>query len=339
MTIAIFDSDSIIYAAAAVGEERYIEVKHLPSGRVHEFKNKTEFYGRKKDRSGGWLGDLNKVRIETGKEPFPLEQFEIVEKQRIKEPLPNILHTAKMMIGSSIAAIDAESMVCFVEGDTPLIRLQKSSMMEYKGGRDKLLKPLYKQDVADYILKHHNGILCSDGHETDDHVIMEAVKCKKNGERAVVITIDKDVAGAPVLSFNPQKPELGIQDGDCFGKLFLDDKKTVRGIGRIYNYWQCLYGDKTDNYLAASHSEEKWGEITAFERLKDTQNDKDAWKAMYEGFNFLYPEPKKIITWRGDEVEIDALYVFQEMWDMSMMRRHPDDVVDIRKVLKKYKII
>jgi hypothetical protein len=338
-TIAIIDADPIIYAAASVGEERYIEVTHSPSGRVNEFKNKTTFYGKSKKRDGGWLGELNAERAKSDKNPFLLEDFEIVEKQRVKEKIENVLHTAKMMVAGSIQTVEAESMVCFVGGSAELIRLQQSTLMEYKGKRKDSLKPLLKEEVTDYIIKHQNGILCNDGHEADDWVIIEALRVNKSGDTAIVSTIDKDVLGCPVLSYNPDKPEMGIQNGDCFGELSLDDKQDVRGIGRIFKYYQVIYGDKVDCYHAHAQSDVRWGEKSAYNALKDVQNDRDAWKVMYDVYNHLYPEQKIITTWRGDEITIDALYCMQEVWNMAHMRRFENDVVDIKEVLKKYKII
>lgn len=341
MTIAILDADSIIYAAASVGEERFIEVTHMPTGRMNDFKNKTTFYGKKKDKSDGWLGDLNKTRIEKGSKPFDLSEFEIVEKQRVKEKIENILHTTKIMVASSVEAVGADTMCCFVGSNkTPLFRWQQSTMLEYKGNRKELLSPLLKPDVTEYILKHQNGILIEDGHEADDWVVIEALREKERGERAVVISVDKDTNGNPVLFYNPNHPEWGVQDGDCFGNLHLDDKGKVRGLGRLFKYFQISSGDTTDNFKTNSHSDVKWAEKGAYERLKDVQNDKDAWKVMYEIMLHLYPEPKIITGWRGDEFEIDALYVMQEMWNCAHMKRDPvNDNVVVKDVLKKYKII
>src|SRR5690606_11640773 len=127
MTIAIVDADPIVYKSACIGEERYIDVKHIPSGRVQEFKNKTEFYGRGKKKDGGWLGDLNTERESQGLSSFSIEDFEITEKQRIKEELANVLHTTKMLIAAPLEIIKADGMVCFLGGSAPLIRWEQST--------------------------------------------------------------------------------------------------------------------------------------------------------------------------------------------------------------------
>lgn len=337
MTVAIIDLDPVVYSCASVGEERYIEVEHLPSGRITEFANKTTFWGRRRDRSEGWLGDLNKERVEKGLTPFSPKEFNIVEKQRVKEDVRNVFHSAKLTIHGYLDAVKANSYMGFVDSGKPSFRVERSTLIEYKGNRKDTLKPLLRDDVKDYLIKHQNAVASPDHIESDDMVVIEALKYGK-GE-AVVVSIDKDILGNPVLSYNPNKPELGIQDGDQFGNLFLDAKGKVRGIGRLFKYWQIITQDDTDNYKANCHSDVKWGEKSGYNALKDVQNDKDAWKVMYDTFNLLYPEPKIITSWKGDEIEIDSLYCFQELFDLVHMLRHPKDRVDVADVLKKYKII
>ena len=54
---------------------------------------------------------------------------------------------------------------------------------------------------------------------------------------------------------------------------------------------------------------------------------------MVHTFKHLYPEKKAITGWRGDEIEIDHMYVFQEMFAMAMMQRTLDDpIVNVREV-------
>ncbi|MNR21142.1 hypothetical protein D3C85_1380260 [compost metagenome] len=53
----------------------------------------------------------------------------------------------------------------------------------------------------------------------------------------------------------------------------------------------------------------------------------------------LYPEPKKVVGWRGNEIEISWEYVMNEMWDMARMHRFENDFVVGTEVLKKMEII
>lgn len=339
MVVAILDADNLIYKAGCKGEERTIEVTHTPSGRVQSFKNRTEFWGHHKKKEGGWLGDLNKERLEKGLSTFHPTDFEITDKQEVVEDVANVLHTVKMKIASQVEEIGADSMVCFLGGSEPLYRWEQSTMQEYKGSRKNVLRPLLKDEIIQYLVKHQNAILCNDKLEADDWCIIEAFRVYGEGDTAIVCSPDKDTLAQPVLSYNPDKPDLGIQDGDCFGRIFLDKKGEVRGVGRIFKYYQCLYGDDADDYRADAQSEIEWGSKSAYNALKDVQNDRDAWKLLHDTYHVLYPEPKLITTWRGDEIEINALHCMQEIFNMAHMRRTPDDIIDIRQVLKKYKII
>ena len=90
---AIIDLDAFKYALASVGENRSVLVKHKETGWEREFKNRTEFYGHYKNKTGGWLGELNKSR-DIKVSPGAFEFTDIQEKQ----PIENVLHTARLMV-------------------------------------------------------------------------------------------------------------------------------------------------------------------------------------------------------------------------------------------------
>jgi hypothetical protein len=52
----------------------------------------------------------------------------------------------------------------------------------------------------------------------------------------------------------------------------------------------------------------------------------------------LYPAPKKITGWRGDEILIDWKYVLRENFTLARMLRWKDDVVDLDEVMRKLKV-
>jgi hypothetical protein len=174
-----------------------------------------------------------------------------------------------------------------------------------------------------------------DGIEADDAVIIEAYGKKDH----IVQTFDKDSYGQPVMTLNMTRPDEGIVNGNQFGKLWLDEKKNVRGIGRMFLYWQTMNGDSSDFYKANCFSDIKWGDIAAYNQLKDCTSDKEAFLKLKEGFQILYPEPKKVIGWRGQEIEIDYLYVMQEMFTMARMLRFKDEPeVQIKDIFNKLEI-
>lgn len=339
MTIAIVDADSIVYKAGFGSEERSIVVTHTPSGKQKKFKNKTEFWGHHRNKDGGWLGDLNHERVVEGKPPFNHEEFEIEEIRSLRGGVPAALHNTKSVIHTSLRGLGVEDYMCYIGSTEKVFRWHLCQLQEYKGNRKTLEKPILFDEIRDYILKHHSGHIARGDLEADDEVVIQSLKLKSEGHHPVVVSIDKDVWGQPVLSYNPDKPDRGVVDGDCFGGLWLNDKNGVEGIGRVFKYFQVIHGDATDNYKANIFSNTPWAEKSAYESLKDVSNDKDAWKVMWDVFNMLYPEPQEIVNWRGEKITVDALFVFQEMFTCAHMKRHMDDSVNVESVLKNMGIV
>lgn len=329
--VAVLDMDMYKYKAASAGETRSIIVSHVPSGRQKTFKNKTEFKGRGK-KIGGWLGEVNQQREEEGKTPFSLEEFEIEDVQT-PEPLENVLHTVKMMVDSTLKALNTTRYKAFIgEGDG--FRLEKSTLMKYKGSREDTNKPVLLDEVVKYIKKKYKPTLVTDV-EADDKIVMEAYKKPDH----VVVAEDKDAMGCPIKVFNPFKPELGVVDCDCFGELWIaPNGKDVKGKGRLWLYFQTAYGDPTDNYRNTSATSKQCGEKTVYNKMKDCKNDKEALQVVVDIYKNLYPEPTVAKGWRGDDIEVDWMYVMKENWTMARMLRFEGDDVDIVDVLDKLEV-
>lgn len=324
MVTAVIDIDFIKYSAAGVGEKRSIIAIHKQSGREHPFANRTEFWGRGKNKDGGWLGELNKKRDI----PFTSEEFEILDVQT-PEPIENVLHTAKSMFESGIKAIDADKYVSFIgKGDS--FRVERSTLLKYKGQRAELLKPLYLDDVSEYLRNKYKPVECT-FLEADDACVIEAYGKKDH----IVLAVDKDMMGCPIMLYNPNHPEWGIQNCNQFGSLWRDDKGKVRGIGRMFFYFQMCSQDMSDNYAANCFSDLKWGDVSAYNVLKDCKTDKEAFTEIEGIFKLLYPEPKSIVGWRGDEFEIDWEYVASEIWEMARMRRWENDMITFSEARKR----
>lgn len=334
MTLAIFDYDAIIYSAGFAGEKRTVEATHIPSGRKKIFKNQTEFFGAKKKEIGGWLGKLNEERIAKGQEPFVKEDFTL-ETIRVADPIANVLHTVKSMINKALAAAGADKYVGYIgKGDS--FRVERSTIYKYKGNREDAPRPLLKDEIVEYLIARHNAELV-ELVEADDMCVMMSIE--QGVDNTVAIAEDKDSLGCPIRTLNPNKLEQGIIDGRCFGELTINDKRKVGGFGRKFFYFQVAYGDDVDNYRANSACDEDWGQVSAYNALNDATNDKEALQCLVNIYKHLYPEPKTIVGWRGDEIEVDWQYVFNENWDLARMLRHPNDKVVGTDVLKKFGLI
>ncbi len=326
---AIFDLDRIAYKASAAGEKSAILVKNKKEGIEKEFSTRTEFWGSKRSRDGGWLGEYNEGN-KPPSAPISWEEFEIEDIQ-YPSPLQNVLHTAKVMIEKDLKRAGTKK-VKFYLGMGEDYRLLKSTLMKYKGNRDETIKPVHLGAVKDYLIKKYSPVLVK-GIEVDDLITEEAYK----REDRFVIANDKDAMAQPTKVFNPDKPELGIIDCNCLGEI-RKEKSEVKGYGRKFLYWQILYGDDTDNYRASKFSDINFGKIAAYKLLVDCTTDRECWLAMIDGMKKMYPEPKKVVGWRGDEFTIDWLYVLNEMFQMARMRRYEGDELHAKDMLDKLKI-
>lgn len=324
---AVIDLDYIKYAAASAGEKRTIKVIHKTSGREIECKTRTEFWGHWLKKNGGVLAEINKSR-ET---PFVPEDFDIVDVQT-PEPIENVLHSAKVMVNKVLHVTGATDHIAFMgKGDS--FRVERSTILKYKGNRENMLRPIHLEEVSDYLTRKFNVEIVTDI-EADDACVIEAYRQKDK----FVIAIDKDAKGNDILLYNPNKESQGIIDCSGFGSLWLNSKKEVDGIGRSFLYYQVANGDTSDNYFANSASSVSWGAMSAYNSLVEATNDREAWIALVKMYKHLYPSPTEIVGWRGNQITVDWKYVLQENFDMARMLRWEGDTVEVLDVLNKLKV-
>lgn len=323
MPKAVLDMDAIKYAAASAGEKRTIRVTHHQLGIDEVFNNRTEFYGGLK-KDGGYLAVINKGRTA----PISPEEF-IIEDIQTPDALENVLWLAKSMTEKWLRAVQADTHIGFLgKGDS--WRVERSTILKYKGQRDDMLRPLHLDTVANYLTRHYN-VRIVEGLEADDWCVIEAYQ----DPTAIVLAIDKDAAGCPTNVFNPSKPELGVINCNQLGRIYKDSKGKIRGYGRLFMYHQVCSGDTIDNYKANSASPIKWGPAASFKMLHECKSDKEAFAAMKAVYQKLYPKPRVVTGWRGDEIEVDWQYMLNENFDMARMLRWETDKVVATEVLDK----
>lgn len=332
--VAIFDGDDIHFKCAAAGEKRSIKVTHKKSGGSQEFTNRTEFWGRSKKTLGGWLGQTNKVREEQGKKPFVPDDFEIEDIQT-PEPLENVLHSVRSMVRTRLDHLKTDKFEMYL-GSGPSYRINQSTMMQYKGNREEKIKPLYFQEVFDYMVEKYDATIVR-GIETDDAVIIRAF----GDPDAIVVGRDKDACSQPVKNFNPDRVDMGVIDGDCFGKLWIEgsgSKEKVRGYGRLHLLFQMISEDDADNYKFNCHSDVKWAAKSAYKVLVNCKTDQEAWNAVVEVAKRLYPEPKVVKSWRGNEFLLDWYRALEEQFNMARMKTSENDFTTLEDWLIQHEI-
>lgn len=326
-TTAVIDLDLYKYHAAAAGEKRSVLVKNKITGKSREYKTRTEFYGDWRKKEGGALAKMNEQRDS----PLTWDDYEYEDIQR-PEQIENVLHTAKTMVEKDLKLSGAKSFKAFL-GEGESFRVGLSTLLQYKD-RDALLKPVALEEVTEYLRKKFKAEVVS-GIECDDRVVME---CYQQPKKFAMIE-DKDFWGCPINVWDRNQQDRGVVNCDKFGHLFLDSKGKVRGEGRIHLLFQIASEDTTDNYKANCFSDVKWAAKSAYKTLVDCTSDKEAWQVLVDTFKKLYPEPKIVKGWRGDELEIDWKYVLNEQFQMARMLRFEGDNIHIDEVLTKMGVI
>lgn len=321
MTTLVVDGDMIAYKAASICEKRSITVTHISKGTQKEFDTRTDFWGRDRKHSGGWLSEVNKDR----KKPFLPEEFKIEDVQTAQSKQSAFKVVKNMIENLSDELLIKDYRIYLGKGDS--FRKDVSTIIEYKGNRKDLLKPLLLEDVRNYLVTKMNAKLVTEK-EADDQCVIDCYRTNN-----ILYGEDKDYGGCPVLWFNPNRKEDGIQDCNNLGMLYLDDKNKVRGIGRLFFYFQVLSGDDADNYFANSASDMKWGDKSAYNALVNCKTDREAIQVLSHCYRELYPEKKSVKGWRGNEFDIDWKYVLRENFILARMLRWDGDDVEPYELL------
>ena len=327
MTSLVIDGDYIKYMIASAGEKRSVDVVHKPTGKVKNFDNRTAFYGHWKKREGGWLAETNLDRISNGKAPFSVDEFDFVDLQKA-EPIEFVLSSVKNHINNIVEHLEAKDYQIYIgKGDS--WRVEASTLVKYKGSRSSLIKPVHLEEVEKYLITFHGAKIVR-SLECDDRCVIDCTEDRSK----ILVGVEKDFMGCDINYYihgDMQSP-MNISG---FGELYLKGK-SVKGYGYIWWLHQILSGDDSDEYWANSASDKKWGEKSSYKLLADCKNEKEAWQAVIQGYNTLYPEPKMFKGWRGEEFMIDARYVMNENCVMSKMMTREDYKFDLDEELDKF---
>jgi hypothetical protein len=335
MTTLLFDYDPILYECGFIGETRHVKIVHRESGDEYEFPNRTAFYGHWKKKAGGWLAEYNAGRTT----PRQVDEFDYTDVQ-VAEPIENCLHTMKRIIQGLKEVTEADRYYGY-SGKGDSFRLGVSTVLKYKGNRDGMLRPIHLNDLKEYLIKHHackivQNIEADDACSIDLYTSYKKWKKTKSSDDKVVLAyVDKDYLQCAGHLYNTHNQD-GIDSYDGFGWLQIEgegSKAKVKGRGRMWLYQQVMSGDDADNYCANSASSMKWGDKSAYAVLKDAKNDKEAFEALVRGYKTLYPQPKTIKGWRGDDIEVDWLYMLQENMTLAFMLRKLDDKINVKEVM------
>ena len=339
----ICDADSIAYKAAAANEEKSITTTHIEKGVQEHWTNRTEFRA--------YIADTNHTEdmytIQDVQEPRHISYG--------KTLITNMLDSYKKRTGVNKVEIYIGGTGNFRE-DIPLPMTYTATVGKwagkskiggrYKENRDDNLRPIQLKELRSYMISELGAIVVN-GMEVDDMSSIRAYQgWKEKKGRIIQNTEDKDALQCTGWLMNPQKmlKPILIQG---FGELHREGK-GFKGTGRMWLYYQALYGDSVDNY----HGCDLWkieqdkqgksvtfGEAAAFKVLEHCQNDKEALQAVYNQYKAWYPEPVIYTDHTGVIQKKDAMEIMQMYFDCAHMRRWEDDRIIVADMLDKLGVV
>lgn len=338
----IFDADSIAYKAAAANEEKSIKTEHIEKGVVESWANRTAFREHIKDTNH--TEDM--YIITDVQEPRHSSYGKSLIRDMIKG------YHNRTGVSKGTIYIGGENNF---RDEIPLPMTHVATVGKwagkskiggkYKENREDTIRPVQLKELRQWMIKELGAVVVN-GMEVDDISSIRAYEGFKSDTRIIQVTEDKDALQCSGWLFNPAKMMKPVLIKG-FGELH-KEAKGVKGTGRLWLYYQALYGDSVDNY----HGCDLWkiqqdkagksvtfGEVAAFNILKDAKNDKEALTAVYNQYKAWYPETVVYTDHTGLIQKKDALEIMQLYFDCAHMQRWEGDRIDVAAMLDKLGVI
>ena len=316
-TTVIVDADTLLFSAAAVSELRTIEVLHEPSGTVKEFKNKTEFKAIMKSKGKEITSD-----------------YVITDKQ-VPEPVENCLHLVKSQAQKIIDAWDFCEVI-FCAGDSNNFRLDLPLPTRYKSNRSDMIRPVLLKETHKYF-RHKFNAQKAVGCETDDLTAVLAYEAEQKGSRAVLLSLDKDARQFPGLhlgDYNSSADDLVYIKQ--MHEVVLNPKKEFKSYGLPWLAYQILKGDISDGYKPTELCGVKYGDVSAYNDLKDCKTEQEILLKVIEKYQCWYPDKFMYTDWSGKEHEADWKSMLRLYFACAKMKTSHTDKVLADEFFAKY---
>jgi hypothetical protein len=197
---------------------------------------------------------------------------------------PSFDYVAELLdqrIANTCAIVEATAPpIFFFTGKTDF-RTEIAKTFPYK--QRPSLKPFHYKNIRAYIKGKYDWRE-QEGLEADD---LMAIEQTRRPEETIICTRDKDLRSVPgwhygwELGNQPQfGPELVTETG--YVKLS-NDRRSLRGVGMLFFYGQCLTGDKVDTIPGLDGC----GPVKAFQILDGCLTTQDAFKRVLEAYRGL----------------------------------------------------
>lgn len=326
--VLVLDADSIAYKAAAANESRSITASHKEKDEVSEWSNRTAFRAFLKENN------LSHTEVD----------YEIADVQD-----PRHISYGQSLVREIIKGYHTKTGVVDHEiyiGGADNFRDKIPLPTKYKGKRVDTLRPVQLKDIRSFMINDLGAIVVN-GEEVDDVGSKRAYEGWKADEGKVIqVTEDKDALQCSGWLFNPAKMASPIYI-QGFGEIHREGT-GAKGTGRLWLYYQALYGDSVDCYHGADlwkaegavqGIKRQFGEVAAYNVLSGCKTDAEAWLTLYSQYSSWYPEPVTYTAWDGKEYTKDAVDIMQMYFDCAFMRRWDNDRINCREVLTKLGVI
>lgn len=326
--VLVLDGDVIAYKCAAANETRSIRSIHKEKQVAERWENRTAF----------------KKFLETTDHTIEMYDIEDVQDARHISYCHTLVRNMIQGICTRAKISEYEIILSGKENFRDLIPLP----YKYKSNRDDSLRPLQLKAIRKFMIEELGAKVVKG--EADDFLAMRKSETVRKTTDTIYIaaTVDKDDDGVQGWSFNWDKMKEPEQIKG-FGALYRDGTK-VRGKGRIFMYYQSVFGDKVDGYRpadiatiaaeAAGKPKVQFGEVAAYNLLKDAKDDKEALTAILGQYRKWYGDDITTYTdWEGIERKKDAIDIWQMYIDCAHMQRFEGDRIDLRALLTKLGVI
>lgn len=325
----VIDFDALLFKACCAVEKRSVKIINKITQEEFVRPNISSFWGRGKS-IGAELLEINKSRTT----PYEKDDFIIADIQEV-EDFDIACSIVKGTIKKYCHHLNTTTWYGYVGGQGNF-RETEATLIPYKQNRSELIKPLYYDQMKDYLV-NTLGVESVHNREVDDQISTDCysayrvwVKTKSNKDKIIGVVEDKDYRGNPGWFYYPERDfeEFLIED---FGSLVCDEG-VILGQGRLWKYYQ-FFGDKTDGFSANYHSKVKFGDKSAYKALKDCHTDKMCLESIIQTYKMLYPEPFEIVNFRGDLVEVNYFNMLQENILFAHLERWEGDRINLKTLL------
>lgn len=147
-------------------------------------------------------------------------------------------------------------------------------------------KPYHYSNLKAYI-KGMYEYRESNGMEADDLMSIDQTAAP---EHTIICSRDKDLKSVPGWHYGWElgnQPQFGPLLVDTVGKIWLDEKREIRGYGDLFFYSQCLTGDSVDSIPGLGG---RTGAVKSFKILEGASDGADAFSRVRAAYQDRYKE-------------------------------------------------